>query len=81
MRFILTPPFRWQAESKHHIARHFVLSRRRIYVQKPPAVPPNPHIAEKGSTWVLDFTDGELTSANYLAPRRLDPADEGVSPS
>lgn len=27
-------------------------------------------VLEKGSTWVLDFTDGELVSANYLSPPR-----------
>ena len=27
-------------------------------------------VLEKGSTWVLDFADGELVSANYLSPRR-----------
>lgn len=27
-------------------------------------------VLEKGSTWVLDFADGELATANYLSPRR-----------
>lgn len=27
-------------------------------------------VLEKGSTWVLDFADGELTAANYLFPPR-----------
>ncbi|MDE0376016.1 MAG: NUDIX domain-containing protein [bacterium] len=27
-------------------------------------------VLEKGSTWVLDFANGELVSANYLSPRR-----------
>lgn len=29
-----------------------------------------PLVLEKGSTWVLDFADGELVTANYLPPPR-----------